>query len=71
MFLDLIVYPNGYIKIDDMDELAKALDEKVITEEMYNRELNVCKELKNSIQKNIGKFNKYCTDILNIMIENK
>ena len=41
MFLDLIVYPNGYIKIDDMDELAQALDEKVITEEMYNRELNV------------------------------
>ena len=71
MFLDLIIYSDGYAKIDDMDELEQALNEKVITEEMYNNVLKTCKELKRNIQNNINKFNNYCVDILNMMIENK
>lgn len=70
MFLDLIVYPDGYIKVDDMDELVQALNEEVITEEMYNKALETCEILKDNIQNNRNGFNDYCINILNLMVEN-
>ncbi len=35
LYLDLIVYPDGTIKEDDMDELAETLAQKEISEEQY------------------------------------
>ena len=35
LYLDLVVYPDGTIKIDDMDELVDAFEQKVINVDLY------------------------------------
>ena len=36
LYLDLVVYPDGTIIVDDMDELEEALSKKDITQEQFN-----------------------------------
>lgn len=36
LYLDLVVYPDGTVIVDDMDELEEALLEKGITQEQFN-----------------------------------
>ena len=35
LYLDLVVYPDGTIIVDDMDELEEALSKKDITQEQF------------------------------------
>lgn len=56
LYLDLIVYPDGTIKEDDMDELEEALFQGDITEEQFNRAISTSNKLKNGLLSNIDDF---------------
>lgn len=56
LYLDLVVYPNGTIKVDDMDELVEALSQKDITEEQFNLAIHTSNKLKNGLLSNIDAF---------------
>ena len=59
LYLDLVVYPNGTIIEDDMDELEEALLIKDISEEQYDLAINTSILLKEGILKNIETFISY------------
>ena len=56
LYLDLVVYPTGMIKVDDMDELEEALVRKDITEEQVNLAINTSNKLKNGLLRDIDSF---------------
>lgn len=47
LYLDLIVYPDGSIVEDDMDELQNALEKNDITQQQYDLAIQTSSELKN------------------------
>ena len=68
LYLDLVVYPNGIIKVDDMDELVDALSQKDITEDQFNLAISTSNKLKNGLLSNIDTFIDYtlkCKEIVN------
>ena len=56
LYLDLVVYPDGTIIEDDMDELIEALSSKDISKEQYQLALDTSERLKNGLLSNIEKF---------------
>lgn len=60
LYLDLIVRPNGDIKIDDMDELEEALKQKDITEELFDLALKTKEKLQNGILTDIPELYDFC-----------
>ena len=56
-YLDLIVYPDGSIIVDDRDELDAALAEGDITEAQYDRTIQTADGLQNGLLKN---YDAYC-----------
>ena len=67
LYLDLIVYPNGDVIVDDMDELQEALKTRVITEQQYNKALTTSQKLQDGLLSNIEKFRDYIGEMLNIL----
>ena len=65
-YLDLIIYPDGNIIVDDRDELDAALSGGDITEEQYNRALQTADKLQSGLLKNYG---EYCTFIQKMLGE--
>jgi len=65
LFLDLIVYPDGEIIIDDMDELETALEQKFISIDTYEKALKASKRLQENILYDISKLNYFCKQCLN------
>ena len=68
LFLDLVVYPTGIIKVDDMDELEEALSREEITEDQFNLAINTSNKLKNGLLSNIDNltdFTMKCKEIVN------
>lgn len=68
LYLDLVVYPNGMIKVDDMDELEEALSLKDITQEQFNLAINTSNKLKTGLLSNIDTFIEYtlkCYEMIN------
>lgn len=68
LYLDLVVYPTGMIKVDDMDELEEALARKEITEEQFNLAINTSNKLHNGLLSNIDNlvdFTMKCKEIVN------
>ena len=59
LYLDLVVYPDGTIIEDDMDELEDALLVKDISEEQYSLAISTSKKLKEGILSNIETFITY------------
>ena len=59
LYLDLVIYPDGTIKVDDMDELKEALSIKDITEEQFNLAISTSDKLKNGLLSNIKAFTDY------------
>lgn len=53
LYLDLVVYPNGEILVDDMDELEKALQEKDITQEQFDLAIETAGKLKRGLLSDI------------------
>lgn len=56
LYLDLVVYPSGMVKVDDMDELEEALMREEITEEQFNLAVNTSNKLINGLLSDIDNF---------------
>ena len=67
LYLDLVVYPNGDIIIDDMDELKEALATGEITELQYNRAITASQKLQCGLLSDIEKFKNYMKEMLSIL----
>ena len=68
LYLDLVVYPTGMIKVDDMDELEEALARKEITEEQFNLAINTSNKLINGLLSDIDSFIDFtlkCKEMVN------
>ena len=59
LYLDLVVYPDGTIIVDDMDELEAALAKEDITQEQYNLAIETSKRLQQGMLSNISTFMEY------------
>ena len=59
LYLDLVVYPDGTIKVDDVDELEQALVKKDITQEQFELAICTSEKLKSGLLRDIGKFREY------------
>ena len=67
LYLDVVVYPDGKLIVDDMDELEKALQENDIKEEQFDLAIKTSMKLKGGLLSNINEFIKYtkeCYDLL-------
>ena len=67
LYLDLIVRPNGEIKVDDMDELQDALAGKDITKELYTLALSTKEKLEKHILNDISSLHDFCMALLREM----
>ena len=68
LYLDLVVYPDGTIIVDDMDELEDALAIKDITQEQFNLAISTADKLKSGLLGDVDDFINYtlrCKEILN------
>lgn len=59
LYLDLVVYPNGTIKVDDMDELEEALAVNDITQEQFNLAIRTSNKLKAGLLSDVERFIEY------------
>lgn len=59
LYLDLVVYPNGEILVDDMDELEEALCQADITQAQFDLAVHTADTLKNGLLKDIRLFQNY------------
>ena len=59
LYLDLVVYPDGTIIVDDMDELEEALSAKDITQEQFDLAISTSSKLKNGLLSNVDTFIEY------------
>lgn len=59
LYLDLVIYPDGTILVDDKDELDEALSVKDITREQYNLALQTSDELKKGLLSDISVLAEY------------
>ena len=59
IYLDLVVYPDGTIIVDDMDELEQAVTKNDISIEQYNKTLEAADKLKNTLLCDMQKYNKF------------
>lgn len=67
LYLDLVVYPDGEIITDDMDELEEALKNKDITEQQFKLAVDTKDELKKTMLADINSFIEYtkkCMDTI-------
>ena len=70
LYLDLVVYPDGTIKVDDMDELEEALLMKDITQEQYNLAISTSKRLRAGLLSNVDTFIEYTLRCFEIVMKN-
>lgn len=59
LYLDLVVYPDGTIIIDDMDELEDALSKKDITQEQFDLAICTSDKLQVGLLSDIHSFMEY------------
>ena len=59
LYLDLVVYPDGTIIVDDMDELEEALSKKDITQEQFNLAIETSHRLQQGLLNDIASFTEY------------
>lgn len=67
LYLDLVVYPDGTVIVDDMDELEEALKQKDITQKQYELALNTGERLQKELLSDIAtfkEFTKKCYEII-------
>ena len=68
LYLDLVVYSDGTIIVDDMNELEDALITKDITQEQFNLAVSTADKLKRGLLGDMGDFITYtlrCKELLN------
>lgn len=59
LYLDLVVWPDGTIIVDDMDELEEALSKKDIIQEQFNLAIKTSHRLQQGMLSNISSFTEY------------
>lgn len=59
LYLDLIIYPDGTIIVDDMDELEEALSKEDITQEQFDLAIETSRRLQEGMLSNIHSFTEY------------
>lgn len=67
LYLDLIVYSDGNIIVDDLDELQEALEIGDITEIQYNKAIATAQNLQNGLLSDIWKFQLYIQEIIALL----
>lgn len=67
LYLDLIVYPDGNIITDDIDELQEALITGEITDVQYNKAIATSQKLQDGLLSDIGNFQSYIKEMLNLL----
>lgn len=65
LYLDLVVYPDGAVKVDDMDELIEALEKKIITPHLYELALETSENLQNGILTDIPRLKNLSMSCVN------
>lgn len=71
LYLDLVVYPNGDIIVDDMDELEAAYEKHHISKEQYECALQTADRLKKGLLSDIESFKNYIQVLLERLLEGK
>lgn len=67
LYLDLVVYPDGTIKVDDLDELEEALEKKEITDGQFHLAVETAKRLQEGLLSDVGKlleFTRMCLELV-------
>ncbi len=59
LYLDLVVYPDGTIIVDDMDELEEALSKKDITQEQFDLAIETSHRLQQGLLSDISLLTEY------------
>ena len=59
LYLDLVVYPDGTVMEDDMDELEEALRSGDISKELFDLALETCNKLKTGLLSDIEEFKEF------------
>lgn len=67
LYLDLVVYPDGTVLEDDMDELEEALRNGDISQELFDLAIETCGRLKNGLLRDIGEFKGFTGAILEMI----
>lgn len=67
LYLDLIVYPNGIVKEDDMDELQDALSAKDITQDQFDLAIRTSRKLKQGLLSDVENFMEYTMNCYKMM----
>ena len=67
LYLDLVVYPDGTIIVDDMDELEEALSKNDITQEQFNLAIETSRKLQRDTLNNIPAFMEYTRQCYEMM----
>lgn len=67
LYLDLVVYPDGNIITDDMDELQEALKTGEITEAQYHQALTTSQKLQDGLLTDMDRFQNYVKELLKIL----
>ena len=64
LLTDVIIYPDGFVKVVDLDELAIALESGVLPEELLKKSLRCTNDLLQMIYHDeFGELQKYLTDL--------
>ena len=71
LYLDLVVYPNGTIIVDDMDELEEALTINDISQEQFELAICTSEKLKSGLLSDIGKFREYTLKCYELIAKDK
>lgn len=67
LYLDIVVYSNGNILIDDRDELTAALRNNIITQPQYHLALQTQNKLINGLLKDVKSLEEFCLRYLKIL----
>lgn len=67
LYLDLVVYPDGTVLEDDMDELEEALAQGDITQELFDLAIRTGEMLKNGLLNDIDMFKEYTMKCFNMI----
>lgn len=65
--LDLVVYPDGTIIVDDMDELEDAPEKNDITKEQFKLAMETSEKLRKGLLSDITDFIKYTKECLEVV----
>lgn len=59
LYLDLVVFPDGTIKVEDLDELEEALEKKEITDGQFHLAVETAKRLQEGLLSDMERFQKF------------